>query len=164
MHGWRTFNLLDLAVKCPTFLPLRLPTMTRKPLLIFLLTLFLTALQVQWAGPADGYDAGTISVLSPEVLGAYPGVLLLFLLAVFARRQLPLLRQAAICTGLLAIYWLLANYVTFDARVASWSTYTPLEIWAHVLPASVASIAACGAAFFCASWLILRETRWNKTG
>ena len=138
--------------------------MTRKPLLIFLLTLFLTALQVQWAGPTDGYDAGTISALSPEVLGAYPGVLLLFLLAVFARRQLPLLRQAAICTGLLAIYWLLANYATFDARVASWSTYTPMEIWAHVLPSSVASIAACGAAFFCASWLILRETRWNKTG
>jgi len=143
MHGWRAFNLLDLAVKCPTFHPRRLTAMTRKPLLIFLLTLFLTALQVQWAGPADGYDANTISVLSPEVLGAYPGVLLLFLLAV---------------------YWLLANYVTFDARVASWSTYSPLEIWAHVLPASVASIAACGVAFFCASWLILRETRWNKTG
>ncbi|MGK5042634.1 hypothetical protein ACQ4WQ_20095 [Janthinobacterium sp. GB1R12] len=138
--------------------------MTRKPLLIFLLTLFLTALQVQWAGPADGYETGTISVLSPEVLGAYPGVLLLFLLAVFARRKMPLLRQAAICTGLLAVYWLLANYVTFDARVASWSTYTPLEIWTHVLPASVISIAACGAAFFCASWLILRETRWNKRG
>ncbi|AQR68854.1 hypothetical protein BZG29_11275 [Janthinobacterium sp. LM6] len=135
--------------------------MTRKPLLIFLLTLFLTALQVQWAGPADGYDAGTISVLSPEVLGAYPGVLL-FLLAVFARRQLPLLRQAAICTGLLAIYWLLANYVTFDARVASWSTYSPLEIWAHVLPASVASIAACGAAYFGATVLILRQGRLKK--
>src|SRR5476649_1951454 len=136
--------------------------MTRKPLLIFLLTLFLTALQVQWAGPADGYDAGTLSVLSPEVLGAYPGVLLLFLLAVFARRQLPLLRQAAICTGLLAIYWLLANYATFDARVASWSTYTPLEIWGQVLPASLFSIAVCGLAHFSASWLILRQTRGKK--
>ena len=163
MHGWRAFNLLDLAVKCPTFLPLRLTAMTRKPLLIFLLTLFLTALQVQWAGPADGYDAGTISVLSPEVLGAYPGVLLLFLLAVFARRQLPLLRQAAICTGLLAIYWLLANYVTFDARVASWSTFSAREIWAHVLPASVVSIAVCGAMYFGLSCFIPRLGRVKKS-
>ena len=138
--------------------------MPRKPLLLFLLTLFLTVLQIQWASPADGYVEETLSVLSPEALGVWAGVLLLFLQAVFARRAMPVLRQAAICTGLLAVYWLLANYVTFDARVASWSTYTPLEIWAHVLPASVASIAACGAAFFCASWLILRETRWNKRG
>lgn len=138
--------------------------MPRKPLLIFLLTLFLTVLQVQWAAPADGYADEALSVLSPEVLGAYPGVLLLFLLAVFARRAMPVMRQAAICTALLAVYWLLANYVTFDARVASWSTYSSLEIWAHVLPASVVSVAACGAAFFCASWLILRETRWNKSG
>jgi len=138
--------------------------MTRKPLLIFLLTLFLTTLQVQWASPADSvsYDAGTLGVLSPEVLGAYPGVLLLFLLAVFARRQMPLLRQAAIGTGLLAVYWLLANYVTFDARVASWSTYTPLEIWGQVLPASLFSIAICGIAHFSASWLILRQTRGEK--
>ena len=136
--------------------------MTRKPLLIFLLTLFLTALQVQWAGQADGYDAETISVLSPEVLGAYPGVLLLFLLAVFARRQLPLLRQAAICTGLLAVYWLLANYVTFDARVASWSTYSALEIWTHVLPASIISIAICGSAWCGATWLILRQAGVKK--
>ncbi|MGK5081045.1 hypothetical protein [Janthinobacterium sp. HLX7-2] len=130
--------------------------MPRKPLLIFLLTLFLTVLQVQWAAPAEGYDADTLSILSPEVLGAWPGVLL-FLLAVFTRRQMPLLRQAAICTGLLALYWLLANYVTFDMRVASWSTYSPLEIWLHVLPASLISIAACGAAHFGLSYFILRQ-------
>ena len=137
--------------------------MTRKPLLIFLLILFLTALQVQWAGPADGYETGTISVLSPEVLGAYPGVLLLFLLAVFARRKMPLLRQAAICTGLLAVYWLLANYVTFDARVASWSTFSAREIWAHVLPASVVSIAVCGAMYFGLSCFIPRLGRAKKS-
>lgn len=136
--------------------------MPRKPLLIFLLTLFLTVLQVQWAAPADGYDDATLSVLSPEVLGAYPGVLLLFLQAVFARRAMPLTRQAAICTGLLAVYWLLANYVTFDARVASWSTFSPLEIWAHVLPASIFSIAVCGAAYFGATVLILRQGRAKK--
>ena len=136
--------------------------MPRKPLLIFLLTLFLTVLQVQWAAPADGYDDATLSVLSPEVLGAYPGVLLLFLQAVFARRAMPLTRQAAICTGLLAVYWLLANYVTFDARVASWSTFSPLEIWAHVLPASILSIAVCGAAYFGATILILRQGRAKK--
>jgi hypothetical protein len=136
--------------------------MPRKPLLIFLLTLFLTVLQVQWAAPADGYDDATLSVLSPEVLGAYPGVLLLFLQAVFARRAMPLTRQAAICTGLLAVYWLLANYVTFDARVASWSTFSPLEIWAHVLPASILSIAVCGAAYFGATVLILRQGRAKK--
>lgn len=136
--------------------------MPRKPLLIFLLTLFLTVLQVQWAAPADGYDDATLSVLSPEVLGAYPGVLLLFLQAVFARRAMPLTRQAAICTGLLAAYWLLANYVTFDARVANWSTYSPLEIWAHVLPASILSIAVCVAAYFGATVLILRQGRAKK--
>ena len=136
--------------------------MTRKPLLIFLLILFLTALQVQWAGPADGYETGTISVLSPEVLGAYPGVLLLFLLAVFARRAMPVMRQAAICTGLLAVYWLLANYVTYDARVASWSTYSPLEIWAHVLPASIVSVAVCAAAWFGLICFILRQGRAKK--
>ncbi|MEG1114407.1 MAG: hypothetical protein RSE46_05210 [Janthinobacterium sp.] len=136
--------------------------MPRKPLLIFLLTLFLTVLQVQWAAPADGYDDATLSALSPEVLGAYPGVLLLFLQAVFARRAMPLTRQAAICTGLLAVYWLLANYVTFDARVASWSTYSPLEIWTHVLPASILSIAVCGAAYFGATVLILRQGRAKK--
>ena len=136
--------------------------MPRKPLLIFLLTLFLTVLQVQWAAPADGYDDATLSVLSPEVLGAYPGVLLLFLQAVFARRAMPLTRQAAICTGLLAVYWLLANYVTFDARVASWSTFSPLEIWAHVLPASILGIAVCGAAYFGATVLILRQGRAKK--
>ena len=136
--------------------------MPRKPLLIFLLTLFLTVQQVQWAAPADGYDDATLSVLSPEVLGAYPGVLLLFLQAVFARRAMPLTRQAAICTGLLAVYWLLANYVTFDARVASWSTFSPLEIWAHVLPASIFSIAVCGAAYFGATVLILRQGRAKK--
>ncbi|MGK5021506.1 hypothetical protein [Janthinobacterium sp. LB2P10] len=69
--------------------------------------------------------------------------LLIFLLTVFARRQRPQLQQVAI----------------FEARMASWSTYTPLEICARVLPTSVTSIAA----FFCASWLVLRETRWNKT-
>ena len=157
MHGWRAFNLLDLAVKCPTFLPHRLPAMPRKPLLIFLLTLFLTVLQVQWAAPADGHVEETLSVLSPEVLGAYPGVLLLFLQAVFARRAMPVLRQAAICTGLLAVYWLLANYLTFDARVASWSTFSAREIWAHVLPASVTSIAVCGAAYFGLSGFLLRQ-------
>ncbi|KAB8050090.1 hypothetical protein GCN78_15645 [Janthinobacterium rivuli] len=136
--------------------------MPRKPLLIFLLTLFLTVLQVQWAAPADGYDDATLSVLSPEVLGAYPGVLLLFLQAVFARRAMPLTRQAASSTGLLAVYWLLANYVTFDARVASWSTFSPLEIWAHVLPASILSIAVCGAAYFGATVLILRQGRAKK--
>ena len=163
MHGWRAFNLLDLAVKCPTFLPHRLPAMPRKPLLIFLLTLFLTVLQVQWAAPVQGYDAGALSVLSPEVLGAYPGVLLLFLQAVFARRAMPVLRQAAISTGLLAVYWLLANYVTFDARVASWSTFSGREIWAHVLPASVVSIAVCGAAYFGLSCVILRLGRAKKS-
>ncbi|SIR46668.1 hypothetical protein SAMN05880566_11311 [Janthinobacterium sp. TND4EL3] len=136
--------------------------MPRKPLLIFLLTLFLTVLQVQWAAPADGYADEALSVLSPEVLGAYPGVLLLFLLAVFARRAMPVMRQAAICTALLAVYWLLANYVTFDARVASWSTYSPLEIWAHVLPSSVISVAACAAAWFGLICFILRQGRAKK--
>ena len=136
--------------------------MSRKPLLIFLLTLFLTVLQVQWAAPADGYDAEALSVLSPEVLGAYPGVLLLFLQAVFARRAMPVVRQAGICTTLLAVYWLLANYVTFDARVASWSTFSALEIWAHVLPASVISIAVCGAAHFAVSCFLLRQGRAKK--
>ncbi|MED5596763.1 hypothetical protein [Janthinobacterium sp. P210006] len=162
MHGWRAFDLLDLAVKCPSPYPIPLTTMPRKPLLIFLLTLFLTVLQVQWAAPADGYDAETLSILSPEVLGAYPGVLLLFLLAVFARRAMSVPRQAAICTGLLAAYWLLANYVTFDARVASWSTFSPLEIWMHVLPASVISIAVCGAAWFGLGCVILRQWRAKK--
>ena len=137
--------------------------MPRKPLLIFLLTLFLTVLQTQWASPADGYDAETLSLLSPEALGAWAGMLLLFLQAVFARRQLPALRQAAICTGLLAVYWLLANYVTFEVRVASWSTYSALEIWTHVLPASVASIAICGAAWFGATWMILRQAGPKKS-
>lgn len=136
--------------------------MPRKPLLIFLLTLFLTVLQIQWASPADGYDAEALSLLSPEALGAWAGMLLLFLQAVFARRQVPALRQAAICTGLLAGYWLLANYVTFDARVASWSTYSALEIWLHVLPASVISIAICGAAWCGAAWLILRQAGRQK--
>lgn len=136
--------------------------MPRKPLLIFLLTLFLTVLQVQWAAPTDGYDAEALSLLSPEALGAYPGVLLLFLLAVFARRAMPVARQAALCTGLLAVYWLLANYVTFDVRVASWSTFSPLEIWMHVLPASVISIAVCGAAYFGASCFILRQGSARK--
>ncbi len=133
--------------------------MPRKPLLIFLLTLFLTVLQVQWAAPTEGYDAEALSILSPEVLGAYPGVLLLFLQAVFARRAMPAPRQAAISTGLLAAYWLLANYVTFDARVASWSTFSALEIWMHVLPASVISIAVCAAAYFGLSCFILRQGR-----
>ncbi|MED5616907.1 hypothetical protein [Janthinobacterium sp. P210005] len=136
--------------------------MPRKPLLIFLLTLFLTVLQVQWAAPTESYDAEALSVLSPEVLGAYPGVLLLFLQAVFARHAMPVPRQAATCTGLLAVYWLLANYVTFDARVASWSTFSAREIWAHVLPASVISIAVCGAAYFAASAFILRQGRLKK--
>jgi hypothetical protein len=150
-------------------MPVRLPdypipqtAMPRKPLLIFLLTLFLTVLQVQWAAPADGYDAEALSVLSPEVLGAYPGVLLLFLQAVFARRAMPAVRQAGICTALLAVYWLLANYVTFDARVASWSTFSALEIWAHVLPASAVSIAVCGATYFGLSCFLLRQGRANK--
>jgi hypothetical protein len=162
MHGWRAFNLLDLAVKCPSNYSIPLTAMPRKPLLIFLLTLFLTVLQVQWAAPADGYDAEALSMLSPEVLGAYPGVLLLFLQAVFARRGMPVARQAAIGTGLLAAYWLLANYVTFDMRVASWSTYSPLEIWVHVLPASVISIAICGAAHFALSCFILGQGRAKK--
>lgn len=163
MHGWRAFNLLDLAVKCPTFLPHRLPAMPRKPLLLFLLTLFLTVLQIQWASPADGYVEETLSVLSPEALGVWAGVLLLFLQAVFARRAMPVLRQAGICTGLLAVYWLLANYVTFDARVASWSTFSAREIWAHVLPASVASIAVCGAMYFGLSCFIPRLGRAKKS-
>lgn len=136
--------------------------MPRKPLLFFLLTLFLTVLQIQWASPADGYDADALSMLSPEALGAWPGVLLLFLQAVFARRQVPVLRQVSLCTGMLALYWLLANYVTFDARVASWSTYSALEIWAHVLPASIISIAICGAAHFGLSCFILRLGRIKK--
>ena len=137
--------------------------MPRKPLLIFLLTLFLTVLQIQWASPADGYVEETLSVLSPEALGVWAGVLLLFLQAVFARRAMPVLRQAGICTGLLAVYWLLANYVTFDARVASWSTFSAREIWAHVLPASVASIAVCGAAYFGLSCFIPRLGRVKKS-
>lgn len=136
--------------------------MTRKPLLILLLILFLTALQVQWASPVEGYDAQSTHMFSPEILGIYPGVVLLFLLAVFARRQMPLLRRSAICTGLLAVYWLLANYITFDLRVASWSTFSPAEIWIHVLPASVISIATCGGAFFVTTYMILRETRWDR--
>ncbi len=136
--------------------------MTRKPLLILLLTLFLTALQVQWASPVEGHDINSTHMFSPEILGVYPGVVLLFLLAVFARRQVPLLRQSAICTAILAAYWLLANYITFDIRVASWSTFSPMEIWFHVLPASVISIVACGGAFFGTTYMILRETRWNK--
>ncbi len=143
--------------------PIPPTAMPRKPLLIFLLTLFLTVLQIQWASPADGYDAESLSILSPEVLGAWPGVLLLFLQAVFARRQVSALRQASLCTGMLAVYWLLANYVTFDARVASWSTYSALEIWLHVLPASVVSIALCGAAWFGAAWLILRQAGAKKS-
>ena len=136
--------------------------MPRKPLLIFLLTLFLTVLQIQWASPGDGYDAEALNILSPEALGAWAGMLLLFLQAVFARRAMPVARQAAICTGLLAVYWLLANYVTFDARVASWSTYSALEIWMHVLPASVVSITLSGAAWFGATWLILRQAGVKK--
>lgn len=133
--------------------------MTRKPLLILLLILFLTALQVQWASPVEGYDAGNVTAFSPEVLGVYPGVLILFLLAVFARRGMTLPRQAGICTALLAVYWLLANYLTFDMRVASWSTFSATEIWQHVLPASIFSILVCGGAFFTTTLFILRQKR-----
>ena len=93
MHGRHARELLDLAVKCPSHYPIPLTAMPRKPLLIFLLTLFLTVLQVQWAAPADGLDAETLSILSPEVLGAYPGVLLLFLQAALARRAMSVPRQ-----------------------------------------------------------------------
>ena len=133
--------------------------MTRKTLLILLLILFLTALQVQWASPVEGYDADNINALSPEVLGIYPGVLLVFLLAVLARRGMALARQAGICTALLAVYWLLANYVTFELRVASWSTFSATEIWLHVLPSSLFSIVACGGAFFTTTLFILRQKR-----
>lgn len=138
--------------------------MTRKPLLILLLILFLTALQVQWASPVEGYDADTITAFSPEVLGLYPAVVILFLLAVFSRRGMALVRQSAICTALLALYWLLANYVTFELRVASWSTFSTGEAWLHVLPASLFSILACGGAFFTTTLFILRQTRWDKHG
>ncbi|KAB8044274.1 hypothetical protein [Janthinobacterium aquaticum] len=133
--------------------------MTRKPLLILLMILFLTALQVQWASPVEGYDADNINALSPEVLGLYPGVLIVFLLAVFARRGMALVRQAGICTALLAVYWLLANYVTFELRVASWSTFSTAEAWLHVLPVSIFSILACGGAFFTTTLFILRQQR-----
>lgn len=133
--------------------------MTRKPLLILLLTLFLTTLQVQWAAPVEGYDADNLTALSPEVLGLYPGVLIVFLLAVFARRGMTLARQAGICTALLAVYWLLANYLTFELRVAGWSTFSAGEAWLHVLPASIFSILVCGGAFFTTTLFILRQQR-----
>lgn len=133
--------------------------MTRKRLLILLLILFLTALQVQWASPVEGYDADHITAFSPEVLGVYPGVLILFLLAVFARRGMTLARQAGLSTALLAVYWLLANYVTFELRVAGWSTFSAGEVWLHVLPASVFSILLCGGAFFTTTLFILRQQR-----
>jgi hypothetical protein len=61
-------------------------------------------------------------------------------------------------TLLLVIFWLLMNYMEFNDRIASWSTFSVMGIWIHVFLNTGLIIGICGAAFFLINRNILQRT------
>lgn len=82
-------------------------------------------------------------------------IFLNLLLLVLKRKSVSI--KVSLSTLLLAIFWILINYMEFNDRVASWSTFSAMGIWMHVLSDSFLTIAVCGAAFFLFNRKILQS-------
>lgn len=117
-----------------------------------------TYIQVLWSAP-DGVSAVDMSSSPIAYLHWYILLSLIFLnilLLVLKRKSTS--GKVMLSTSLLVIFWLLMNYMEFNDRVASWSTFSAMGIWMHVLQNSVLTIGICGAAFFLVNRNILKGT------
>lgn len=133
-------------------------TSNHKILLFNLSAVICTYVQVLWSAP-EGVSAADMSNSPIVYLHWYTLISLIFLngLLLMLKRK-SILSKVILSTLLLVIFWLLMNYMEFNDRVASWSTFSVMGIWIHVLLNSILTIAVCGAAFFIINRNILQRT------
>jgi len=133
-------------------------TNNHKILLFNLSAIICTYAQVLWSAP-DGVSAADMSNSPIFYLHWYVLICLIFLnIPLWMLKTKSTSAKVILSTSLLVIFWLLMNYMEFNDRVASWSTFSVMGIWVHVLLNSVLTIGICGAAFFMAGRNILKRT------
>jgi len=133
-------------------------TNNHKILLLNLSAVICTYVQVLWSAP-DGVSAADMSNSPIFYLHWYVLICLIFLnILLLMLKRKSTSGKIMLSTSLLIIFWLLMNYMEFNDRVASWSTFSVMGIWVHVLLNSVLTIGICGAAFFIVSRNILKRT------
>ncbi|NQX40516.1 hypothetical protein SAMN05421820_105409 [Pedobacter steynii] len=133
-------------------------TSNHKIVLFNLSAVICTYVQVLWSAP-EGVSAADMSNSPIAYLHWYALISLIFLncLLLMLKRK-SILSKVILSTLVLVIFWLLMNYMEFNDRVASWSTFSVMGIWIHVLLNSILTIAVCGAAFFIINRNILQRT------
>lgn len=131
---------------------------TREIICINVAAVVCTYIQVMWAAP-DGPSARDLSGSPISYLHWFCLPVLLFLnvlLLTLGKRGHTSFIQGVYSTSLLTACWLVMNYLEFADRLASWSTFSALEIWSSVFMTSVLTIGVCSTVFFFIHYRFIR--------
>lgn len=135
--------------------------MLKRIIYINLLIVLTTAIQILWFSP-DGISSANMST-SPlsyiEVSCIIPAIILSILSYILRSMQASDSKQLLILSIVLVGYWIFANYVEFEDRVASWSTFSTAETWYYTLIYNPMPLIVCTTAFVVGAHLIFSNTR-----
>ncbi|GEM_PF-654129 len=138
--------------------------MLKRIIYINLLIILTTAIQILWFSP-DGISSSNMST-SPlsyiEVSCIIPAIILSAISLILQYMQVPDSKQLLVLSIGIAGYWLFANYVEFEDRVASWSTFSTAETWYYTLIYNPMPMIVCTTAFVVGTYLIFSNTRTEQ--
>lgn len=119
--------------------------MLKKLLLLNLAAVTTTFIEVLWAAPdgPSGVDMNRSPLSYIEYLCLYSVVIISSIFYFAENNKIKKRVQSFIYSSALTIYWYAVNYVEFETRVASWSTYSTVETWMHVMLISAVPISCC---------------------
>lgn len=126
-----------------------------------LLIIVTTAIQILWFSP-DGIsssDMSTSALSYIEVSCVIPAIILSVICLLLQSLQVPDSKQLLILSIVMVSYWILANYVEFEDRVASWSTFSTAETWHYTLIYNPMPLIVCTTAYVVGVHLIFSNTR-----
>lgn len=137
--------------------------MLKKLLLLNLAAVSTTFIEVLWAAPDNpsGVDMNQSPLSYIEYLCLYAVVIISSVFYFAENNKITKRRQSFIYAGALVIYWYAVNYVEFETRVASWSTYSTVETWMHVTLISTVPLSCCILLFLISVYFIqhTKQTR-----
>ncbi|WP_219225659.1 hypothetical protein [Pedobacter antarcticus] len=130
--------------------------MLKKLLLLNLAAVSTTFIEVLWAAPdgPSGVDMNQSPLSYIEYLCLYSVVIISSVFYFAENNKITKRMESLIYSGALTIYWYAVNYVEFETRVASWSTYSTVETWMHVTLISTVPISCCIVLFLISVYFI----------
>lgn len=109
--------------------------MSKKLVFVNLLVVFSTCLQVLWSTPdaISASNMSTSSLIYIEKIVCFGVIFTTILLIAFWRIKMADKNQIRVICCTTVIYWVFVNFIEFQDRVASWSTFSFLETWSYIL-------------------------------